>query len=122
MRFAQAAKDSDCTSGGRKDSSPQDQANEGVSCGLVSRSLPIVEGSRRRAAATPPATIGSTFDNFTPDNDPHKEHDFGSFEIDGQKCIFKHDYYDKSLQYGSEDPGDPQKTTRVLAIMLADEY
>jgi len=62
-----------------------------------------------------------TFDDFTPDNDPHNEHDFGSFEIDDQKFIFKHDYYDKSMQYGSEDPGDPQKTTRVLTIMLADE-
>ncbi len=25
------------------------------------------------------------FDNFTPDNDPHKGHDFGSFEIVDQK-------------------------------------
>ena len=50
-----------------------------------------------------------TFDDFTPDNDPHNEHDFGSFEIDDQKFIFKHDYYDKSMQYGSEDPGDQKK-------------
>ena len=47
---------------------------------------------------------------------------FGSFEIDDQKFIFKHNYYDKSMQYDSDDPGDPQKTTRVLTIMLADEY
>jgi Protein of unknown function (DUF3768) len=53
-----------------------------------------------------------TFDDFTPDNDPHNEHDFGSFEIDDQKFIFKHDYYDKSMQYGSEDPGDPKNNTR----------
>ena len=64
----------------------------------------------------------ATFTEFSADNDPHKEHDFGSFEIDDLKFIFKHDYYDKSMQYGSEDPGDPQKTTRVLTIMLADEY
>ena len=63
-----------------------------------------------------------TFDDFTPDNDPHNEHDCGSFEIDDQKFIFKHDSCDKSMRYGSEDPGDPQKTTRVLTIMLADEY
>src|ERR1019366_7394369 len=31
-----------------------------------------------------------TFDEFTPDNDPHQEHDFGSFEIADQKFIFKH--------------------------------
>jgi Protein of unknown function (DUF3768) len=48
--------------------------------------------------------------------------DFGSFEIDYQKFIFKHAYYDKSMQYGSEDPGDPKKTTRVLTFMIADEY
>ena len=60
--------------------------------------------------------------DFTPDNDPHNEHDFGSFEIDDLKFIFKHDYYDKSMQYGSEDPGEPKKTTRVLTIMLTDEY
>jgi hypothetical protein len=62
------------------------------------------------------------FDNFTPDNDPHKEHDFGSFEIDGQEFFFKHDYYDKSMRSGSEDPSDPEKTTRVLTVMRADEY
>ena len=33
-----------------------------------------------------------TFDDFTPDNDPHNEHDFGSFEIDDLKFIFKHAY------------------------------
>jgi hypothetical protein len=63
-----------------------------------------------------------TFVDFTPDDDPDNEHDFGSFEINGQKFIFKHDYYDKALQYGSEDPGDSKKTTRVLTIMVADEY
>jgi len=63
-----------------------------------------------------------TFDEFTPDNDAHKEHDFGSFEIDDQRFFFKHDYYDKSMQYGSEDPSDPEKTIRVLTIMRAEEY
>ena len=63
-----------------------------------------------------------TFNEFTPDNDPHQEHDFGSFEIDDQKFFFKLDYYDKSMKYGSEDPSDPEKTTRVLTIMRADEY
>ena len=63
-----------------------------------------------------------SFDQFTPDNDPHKEHDFGSFEIDGQRFFFKLDHYDISMQYGSEDPSDPKKTTRVLTIMGADDY
>lgn len=63
-----------------------------------------------------------TFDNFTPDNDPHQEHDFGSFEIAGQKFFFKLDYFNKAMKYGSDDPSDPEKTTRVLTIMRADEY
>ena len=55
-------------------------------------------------------------------NDPHKEHDFGSFEIAGRKFFFKLDYYDLAMEFGSEDPADPAKTMRVLTIMLAEEY
>lgn len=63
-----------------------------------------------------------TFDNFAEDNDPHGEHDFGSILFDGQKIFWKIDYYDKSMEYGSEDPSDPAQTTRVMTIMLASEY
>jgi hypothetical protein len=62
------------------------------------------------------------FDAFTADNDPHGEHDFGSFEVDGRKIFWKIDYYDAAMEFGSEDPADPAKTTRVLTIMLASEY
>jgi hypothetical protein len=62
------------------------------------------------------------FDNFTPDNDPFQEHDFGSFEHDGERIFWKIDYYDRTLTKGSEDPSDPARTTRVLTIMLATEY
>ncbi len=64
----------------------------------------------------------ATFSEFTPDNDPHREHDFGSFEIAGRKIFWKIDYYDAEMAFGSEDPADPSKTTRVLTIMLASEY
>jgi hypothetical protein len=63
-----------------------------------------------------------TFATFDEGNDPHQEHDFGAFEVDGERYFFKIDYYDKSMQYGSEDPTDPQQTTRVITIMRADEY
>jgi len=62
------------------------------------------------------------FDEFTDDNDPHGEHDFGAFEFLGCKFFFKIDYYDAAMEFGSEDPIDPTKTTRVLTIMLASEY
>ena len=63
-----------------------------------------------------------SFDKFTEDNDPHREHDFGSFEIEGETYFFKIDYYALDMDGGSEDPADPEKTTRVLTIMRADEY
>ena len=63
-----------------------------------------------------------TFKDFTADNDPHGEHDFGSFEVAGDRFFWKIEYYDVDCQCGSEDPGDPNKTTRVLTIMLAEEY
>ena len=64
----------------------------------------------------------ATFSDFDEENDPHGEHDFGSFEFAGRKIFWKIDYYDAKMEFGSEDPADPSKTTRVLTIMLASEY
>lgn len=63
-----------------------------------------------------------TFDNFTPDNDPHGEHDFGAFEYLGDTIFWNIDYYDIDCQYGSPDPADANVTMRVLTILLASEY
>ena len=63
-----------------------------------------------------------TFDAFTPDNDPYREHDFGGFEHNGEKVLWKIDYYDRTMTKGSEEPSDPRQTARVLTIMLACEY
>ncbi len=62
------------------------------------------------------------FEGFTIDNDPHLEHDFGAFELCQRRFFWKIDYYDAALESGSEDPADPEKTTRVLTIMLAQDY
>ena len=62
------------------------------------------------------------FDQFTADNDPHGEHDFGAFAFLGERLFFKIDYFAPDLEYGSDDPADPEKTVRVLTIMLAEEY
>ena len=67
-------------------------------------------------------TAVRSFSIFSPDNDPYGEHDFGSFEHRGQKVFWKIDYYDKNVEYASPDPADPTVTTRVLTIMLAEEY
>ena len=63
-----------------------------------------------------------TFTPFTEDNDPYNEHDFGLFEVEGTSFFFKIDYYDNALESGSDNPADPEVTTRVLTIMLASEY
>ena len=62
------------------------------------------------------------FDEFTKGNDPHGEHDFGNFVVGGVTYFFKVDYFAPDMEGGSEDPADPEKTTRVLTIMRADEY
>lgn len=79
-------------------------------------------------SALPPAAQSAirekveTFNDFTPDNDPYGERDFGAFEHDGQRVFWKIDYYAPDLMHGSEDAADPRQTVRVLTIMLADEY
>jgi uncharacterized protein DUF3768 len=62
------------------------------------------------------------FDDFHHANDPHQEHDFGAFEAEGQRVMFKIDYFDESLTYHSSDPSDPAVTQRVITICLAEEY
>ena len=62
------------------------------------------------------------FDAFTEDNDPHGEHDFGVIEDGDVRCFWKIDYCDREMELMSPDPSDPDVTTRVLTIMLADEY
>jgi hypothetical protein len=62
------------------------------------------------------------FNAFTEDNDPYGEHDFGSLKEGGQTFFWKIDAYDKKLEYGSPNPADPSVTTRVLTLMLAEEY
>ena len=62
------------------------------------------------------------FDAFSEDNDPYGEHDFGHIDLQGSVIFWKFDYYDPDLQMASLDPGDPTITTRVLTIMMADEY
>ena len=62
------------------------------------------------------------FDEFTPNNDPYGEHDFGAITLEGITFFWKIDYWDSDLQMQSPDPTDTNVTTRVLTIMLADEY
>ena len=107
----------------------------GVACNAVAtvgfRSLPDADQSQVRE-------LIETFDAFDEDNDPYGERDFGCvYQLgDGQwtterprvrddereRVFWKFDYYDRDLQFGSEDAANPAVTRRVLTIMLSDEY
>jgi len=60
------------------------------------------------------------FKDFTPDNDPHGEHDFGTIDWKGQKVFWKIDYYDQKLEYWCNPLS--RDCRRVLTVMLAEEY
>ena len=64
----------------------------------------------------------AAFDGFDADNDPYGEGDFGALEVEGERILFKIDYFDRSLTGHSLDPADASVTTRVLTIMLVEEY
>jgi len=64
----------------------------------------------------------SRFSEFTKENDPHGEHDFGRFELYREEFFWKIDYNDPQGEFAAEDPADPEKTLRVLTLMLAHEY
>ena len=107
----------------------------GVACTAVAtvgfRSLPASDQSGVRE-------LIETFDAFDEDSDPHGERDFGCVyqladgrwtterprvrEDERERVFWKFDYYDRDLQFGSEDAANPAVTRRVLTIMLADEY
>ncbi|CAK0747827.1 DUF3768 domain-containing protein [Azospirillaceae bacterium] len=62
------------------------------------------------------------FNQFTPDNDPYGEHDFGKIMHGHEAIFFKFAYYDRNMEYASPDPSDPKVTVRVMTIMQAMEY
>ena len=59
------------------------------------------------------------FTNFNPDNDPYGEHDCATFEVEGGTFMFKVDLYEEPDVKSAN--GEPV-VTRVLTIMLAEEY
>lgn len=62
------------------------------------------------------------FNTFNEDNDPFGDHTFGIVEIAGTSVYWKIDLYDEDYHFGSEDPANPEKTRRVLTLLLPSEY
>ena len=62
------------------------------------------------------------FNDFNESNDAYQEHDFSRIEHNGITYFWKIDYYNKTMDAGSENPADETITIRVLTIMRSDEY
>ncbi len=83
------------------------------------------EDRSKQIAAAQAATLDN---NFTSENDPHGEHDFGAVTVPGSssfkefKIFWKIDYYSSSeMEDGADDPSALQ-AYRVLSIFYPDDY
>jgi hypothetical protein len=96
-----------------------DELRQNISCG---HSHAVMTTGIAALGAEAVARIVKTievYNDFCHANDPHEEHDFGSFEADGHTIFFKIDLYEEPEVKDSN--GEPV-VNRVLTIMLADEY
>ena len=100
------------------------ELNDELRCHQRGGKLYMTRGITVLGVGTLPLIVAAVaaFNTFSPDNDPHDEHDFGSLTIGTEKVFWKIDYYDRSMEFGSSNPADPAVTTRVLTIFLASEY
>jgi len=99
-----------------------DELRQNISCG---HSHAVMTTGIAALGAEAVARIVKTievYNDFCHANDPHEEHDFGSFKVNGHTIFFKIDYYDRAMIAHSPDPADPTVTERIITIMLAEEY
>ena len=82
----------------------------------------ITPGVRALDATAAILGVLQQYSDFTPDNDPYAEHDFGSFRYADETIFWKLEYYDMDLTMHSPEPADPTVTARVLTILLGSEY
>ena len=57
--------------------------------------------------------------SFAPDC---PERDFAEVMFSERRVWLKIDYYDGAMEFGSEDPADASVTTRVVTILLPEDY
>ena len=62
-------------------------------------------------------------DEFTPENDPWEEHDFGAITVSSARLFWKiTTTMTRPSPLGRKTQSDSAKCVRVLTLMLADEY
>ncbi len=62
------------------------------------------------------------YSDFSEDNDPYGARDFAALTVENTRIYFKIDLYDEACEYGSEEPANLDRTTRVLTLLLPSEY
>lgn len=62
------------------------------------------------------------FKDWTPEIDPHGEHDYLSFNLCNREFVFIIQYYDLKMEAHSIDPANPNITKRVATLMLTYEW
>ena len=67
-------------------------------------------------------TMMAQFEAFDEKNDPYGEHDFGRFELCNRTFLFQISYFGRTYDEPSDDPADPERTRRVIVLMLAQDY
>jgi hypothetical protein len=97
-----------------------DQLRRSLTGGVLVMTAGVIALGAQRQMAILSAI--AAYDDFSSDNDPYGEHDFGALTVEGTRIFFKVDYLDRALTGHSPDPADPTVTTRVLTVMLAEEY
>ena len=85
---------------------------------MITRGVASLSGFDRTALLTALAA----YDGFDADNDPHGNRDFGDLTLWGADLLWKIDYYDADLKFGSDDPADASVTRRALTVMLTSEW
>jgi hypothetical protein len=100
------------------------ELNDELRCKAVGGRIVITPGIHALGTAAVCQVLASVaaYANFTEDNDPWGEHDCAILSVNGQRLLFKIDYYDLELQCHSPDASDPAVTQRVMTVMLSEEY
>jgi hypothetical protein len=104
------------------DSQRIQQLNDAARQTLTGCRVSVTAGVRALDATDMILTMVRRYSAFTPDNDPHAEHDFGSFRFAGETIFWKFDYFDLDFSMHSLDASEPAVTARVLTILLGSEY
>jgi len=85
---------------------------------MITKSVSKLTGFRPHILAAALAA----YDGFDADNNPYGERDFGDLTLFGTDLLWKIDYYDAELRFGSDDPSNPEITRRILTVMTAADW